>query len=204
MGWCTWVEDAKQEKTRELRSRSHHSAQPTHGASDATRRKSRRERSDRPGECSSLTGSSPESVMVSDKNSTSYNCAFLDQSGTESTGISRLALYGKPLRTAMSAAISYPLGATQTITVSVSSPTGIRIDAPKRFAKVKATAQLLCRPWRRHHHGHRSTGATGPMLINAQDGRGGDKITCNSTKTRVLADRGDILSGTCKRVKNRS
>lgn len=38
----------------------------------------------------------------------------------------------------------------------------------------------------------------GTTLINARDGRGGDVVTCRSPRTFVKADRGDILSGSCK------
>lgn len=41
-----------------------------------------------------------------------------------------------------------------------------------------------------------STGS-GRVYVNAQDGRGGDTVTCGSAKTRVLADEGDTIIGPC-------
>lgn len=38
----------------------------------------------------------------------------------------------------------------------------------------------------------------GTTLINAKDGMGGDVVTCNSTKSFVMADKGDKVTGSCK------
>lgn len=43
-------------------------------------------------------------------------------------------------------------------------------------------------------------GGSGVTLINAMDGAGGDRVTCNSAQNRVIADDGDILTGPCTRV----
>ncbi len=40
-------------------------------------------------------------------------------------------------------------------------------------------------------------GARGTTLINAVDGRGGDRVVCRSPKNRVRADAGDTLVGPC-------
>lgn len=41
------------------------------------------------------------------------------------------------------------------------------------------------------------TTGTGRVYVNAQDGRGGDTVTCGSSRTVVLYDRGDRLFGPC-------
>lgn len=41
------------------------------------------------------------------------------------------------------------------------------------------------------------TTGTGRVYVNARDGRGGDAVTCGSSRTQVLADPGDMLSGPC-------
>lgn len=41
-----------------------------------------------------------------------------------------------------------------------------------------------------------STGA-GRVYVNARDGRGDDVVTCGSSRTKVLADPGDVLNGPC-------
>jgi hypothetical protein len=43
----------------------------------------------------------------------------------------------------------------------------------------------------------RFTGADGDTLINARDGKPGDRITCMSTLNKVLIDEGDLLIGPC-------
>jgi hypothetical protein len=43
----------------------------------------------------------------------------------------------------------------------------------------------------------RLIGGPGPTIINAQDGRGGDVVTCTSPKNKVYRDKGDILIGPC-------
>lgn len=40
--------------------------------------------------------------------------------------------------------------------------------------------------------------------INAVDGRGGDRVVCGGSKNRVLADRGDVIKGSCASVKTLS
>lgn len=41
------------------------------------------------------------------------------------------------------------------------------------------------------------TTSTGAASVNARDGHGGDVITCGSSLTKVLADKGDLLYGDC-------
>jgi Ca2+-binding RTX toxin-like protein len=41
------------------------------------------------------------------------------------------------------------------------------------------------------------TGGPGRTIINAQDGRPGDVVTCTSSLNEVYKDKGDILSGPC-------
>jgi len=42
-------------------------------------------------------------------------------------------------------------------------------------------------------------GSTGPSVLIAADGSGGDRVICRSSTTRVTADRGDRISGPCKK-----
>ncbi|MCP4468486.1 MAG: hypothetical protein GY813_17280 [Halieaceae bacterium] len=43
----------------------------------------------------------------------------------------------------------------------------------------------------------------GPDRINARDGKPDDKVECRGSKTRVLADKGDKVTGNCKNVKRK-
>ncbi|MFM8410146.1 MAG: hypothetical protein ACKOCT_07695, partial [Alphaproteobacteria bacterium] len=43
-------------------------------------------------------------------------------------------------------------------------------------------------------------GGPGTTFINAMDGVGGDRVTCNSAQNRVMADDGDVMTGPCTRV----
>ena len=43
-------------------------------------------------------------------------------------------------------------------------------------------------------------GGTGNTLLNAVDGRGGDRVICRSPANRVMLDPGDVTSGPCKVV----
>ena len=43
-------------------------------------------------------------------------------------------------------------------------------------------------------------GPYGPGLLNASDGSGGDTVVCRSAHTRVMADPGDDVSASCRRV----
>ena len=40
-------------------------------------------------------------------------------------------------------------------------------------------------------------GGTADTLINARDGKGGDRIICRSSANRVLLDAGDVTTGPC-------
>lgn len=40
-------------------------------------------------------------------------------------------------------------------------------------------------------------GGTADTLINATDGKGGDRVICRSSANRVLLDAGDVTQGPC-------
>lgn len=43
-------------------------------------------------------------------------------------------------------------------------------------------------------------GSAGASVLDARDGSGRDRVVCRSSRTLVLADRGDKVSGPCKRI----
>lgn len=46
----------------------------------------------------------------------------------------------------------------------------------------------------------RVTTGSGSIDVNVKDGKGGDSVRCGSSRTRVLADAGDTLSGPCTKL----
>jgi hypothetical protein len=88
----------------------------------------------------------------------------------------------------------------------------ITVNAPSAVANGGPGADTLTSTTGPKQHGalliggpgdDKLTGGRGPDRLNALDGSGGDEVRCQGTANRVLADKGDYVSGACDSVKRR-